>query len=238
MSDLRLALKHPAGFFAAGSEMKDALVLLSDGAFKIYVYVCLHADRRSAQLRFRVAELARATGHSVRSLTSYLEELRSSEVALIFRASNQHELGRIEILDRFWPYEKPAVASVEDPEQALYVTRIRALFLEPACVTAVFSGADEKLAAEWYRRGVPLDCIQRAFLMGCTRKYVALFNHEGGGPITSLHYFVAIVEEVAAMEMPLNYWRYLDSRVRKMDSQWRAQANFARATPSADTETK
>jgi len=61
MTESRLTLKHPAGFFAAGCEMQDALGLLSDGAFKIFVYVCLNADRRSAQLRFRMAELARAT---------------------------------------------------------------------------------------------------------------------------------------------------------------------------------
>jgi len=75
-------------------------------AFKIFVYVCLNADRRSAQLRFRMAELARATGHSTRSLTGYLEELRRTEVGLVYQAANQHELGRIEIRDRFWPYEK------------------------------------------------------------------------------------------------------------------------------------
>lgn len=52
MNAPRLTLKHPSGFFAAGSEMKDALSLLSDGAFKIYVYVCLQADRHTAQLAF------------------------------------------------------------------------------------------------------------------------------------------------------------------------------------------
>jgi hypothetical protein len=47
MNESRLTLRHPSGFFAAGCEMRDALTLLSDGAFKIYVYVCLHADRRN-----------------------------------------------------------------------------------------------------------------------------------------------------------------------------------------------
>ena len=111
MSEFRLTLKHPSGFFAAGCEMKEALTVLSDGAFKIYVYVCLHADRRTAQLRFRMAELAQATGHSTRSLTSYLEELHRTEVSQIYRAANQHEVGRIEIRDRFWPYEKQQPAS-------------------------------------------------------------------------------------------------------------------------------
>jgi len=153
MNEFRLTLKRPSGFFAAGCEMREALTLLSDGAFKIYVYVCLHADRRTAQLRFRMAELAHATGHSTRSLTSYLEELRSREVSIVYRAANQHELGRIEICDRFWPYNKPPAARLEDPEQGLYVARVRGLFLEPACVNAAFSAADEKLAAEWYRAG-------------------------------------------------------------------------------------
>src|SRR5581483_11918519 len=139
MNDSRLTLKHPSGIFAAGCEMKDALTLLSDGAFKIYVYVCLHADRRTAQLRFRMAELAHATGHSTRSLTNYLEEIRQSEVALVYRAANQPELGRIEIRDSFWPYHKQAAESAEDPEQRLYVSRVRGLFLEPACVRAIFS---------------------------------------------------------------------------------------------------
>jgi hypothetical protein len=238
MSEFRLILKHPTGFFAAGCEMKEALTVLSDGAFKIYVYVCLHADRRTAQLRFRMAELAQATGHSTRSLTSYLEELRRTEVSHIYRAANQHEVGRIEIRDRFWPYEKQQPASLEDPEQALFVTRVRGLFLEPACVSSAFSAADEKLAADWYRAGLALDQIQRTILLGCARKYVALFNHPGGSPITSLQYFAGLVQEVAAMELNLNYWRYLAARVRKMESQWRAHANFAPAEPSTAKETK
>jgi hypothetical protein len=238
MTESRLTLKHPSGFFAAGCEVEDALGLLSDGAFKIYVYVCLNADRRSAQLRFRMAELARATGHSTRSLTGYLEELRRTEVGLVYQAANQHELGRIEIRDRFWPYEKQTAASLEDPEQALYVARVRGLFLEPACVRSVFSAADEKLAVDWYRAGLPLDHVQRAILMGCARKYVALFNRQDGPPIASLQYFAAIVPEVAELEMPLNHWRYLAARVRKMESQWRAQANFAPAISTANAETK
>jgi hypothetical protein len=185
-----------------------------------------------------MAEMAQATGHSTRSLTSYLEELRRTEVGIISRATNQHQLGRIEICDRFWPYVKPAASSSRDPEQALYVARVRGLFLEPACVCSVFSAADEYLAAEWYRSGVPMEQVERAIVMGCARKYVALFNHCGGGSILSLQYFAGVLDEVRAMNMPLEYWRYLGARLRKMESQWRAQVNFAPATPTLEEETK
>lgn len=238
MSESAFKVKHPSGFFAAGSEVRDAMALLSDGGFMLFVYVCLHADRRTAQFRFRMAELAKAVGHSTRSLTTYLDELNRAEVGAVYRASNQHELGRIEIRDRFWPYQKECGDSTLDPEQAQYVARVRDRFLEQACVTSAFAAADEKQAGDWYRAGISIDVVCRAFLLGCARKYVALFNHQGGSPITSLHYFAGIVEEVAGMELNLNYWRYLAARVKKMDAEWRAQANFARAAATNTTETK
>jgi len=104
-------------------------------------------------------------------------------------------------------------------------------------VRSAFSAADEKLAAEWYCGGVPLERVERAILMGCARKYVALFNHHGGPLITSLQYFSGIVQEVATLEMPLDYWRYLALRMRKMESQWRAQAKSAAAEPPPVKET-
>ena len=238
MSEARLQLKHPVGWFAAGAEMKQALQILSDGAFKLYVHLCLHADRRTAQLRFRLAELAQATGHSVRSVTTYLEQLRLQEVCMVYTASNQHEHGRVEICDRFWPYQKQTESPLENPELGLYVSRVRSLFLSPACVAASFSAADEKLAAQWYHSGVVLEHVDRAILLGCARKYVALANHPGAGPITSLQYFAGVVEEVARLEMPLDDWRYLLTRVKKMEAHCRAHANFAGADAPQAKETK
>jgi hypothetical protein len=235
MNESRLTLKHPSGFFAAGCEMRDALALLSDGAFKIFVYVCLHADRRTAQLRFRMAELAQATGHSTRSLTTYLDELRRTEVAVVYRAANQPRTRADGDLRSLLALpEAGGRLPARSRTSAVCHTRSR---LFSGCVRSMFSAADEKLAAEWYRAGVPLDQVQRAILMGCARKYVALFNHPGGSPITCLQYFAGIVEELATLEMSLDYWRYLTARIRKMESQWRAQANLAWATPAPNPET-
>ena len=228
MSEGPIRLKHPNGFFAAGTEVGDASGLLSDGGFKLFVHVCLHADRRTAQLRFRMADLAKAIGHSTRSLTTYLEELKRTGVGAVYRASSQHEFGHIEILDRFWPYQKTCGDYTVDPKQAQYITRVRDWFLAQACVTAAFSAADEKLAGDWYRAGTSLDVIGSALLLGFARKYVALFNNHGGSPITSLSYFVNIVEEAATMELNLNYSRHLEARVKQFDAQWRAQAKAVR----------
>ena len=45
MSAARLILKQPTGWFAAGREVVQALAVLSDGAFKLYMHICFEADR-------------------------------------------------------------------------------------------------------------------------------------------------------------------------------------------------
>lgn len=54
MSTSRLILKQPTGWFAAGREVAQALALLSDGAFKLYIHLCLEADRPYGPIRHRL----------------------------------------------------------------------------------------------------------------------------------------------------------------------------------------
>ena len=45
----RLILKQPTGWFAAGRGVAQALALLSDAAFKLYMHLCLQADRHTGR---------------------------------------------------------------------------------------------------------------------------------------------------------------------------------------------
>ena len=67
-------LKHPTGWFAAGGEVSRALQLLSDGAFKLYMHLCLKADRSTGQYKGDSVDLVKALGKSRRSVVVYLEE--------------------------------------------------------------------------------------------------------------------------------------------------------------------
>jgi hypothetical protein len=234
----RLCLKHPNGWFAAGAEMQQALIRLSDGAFKRYVYLCLHANRRTGQFAFRQQELARALDKSERSIATCLDELRHQQVCLIEPAPNQHQPGRIEIGDPFWPYHKEPGVTVADPQPQAFVAQVRRLFLEPACVQATFTPADEKLALDWYRRGLALEQVERAIRLGCARKYMALCNWQAGSPITSLHYFAGVLEEVITAQVSPGYWDHVAAAARRMETRWRAGAKFAPAEPAPQGETK
>ena len=69
MSTARLILKRPTGWFAAGWEVAQAMAVLSDGAFKLYVHLCLRADRHTARAEIEPTELARV----LRKIPSVIE---------------------------------------------------------------------------------------------------------------------------------------------------------------------
>lgn len=219
----RLTLKHDTGWFAAGWDFADAMMLLSDAGFKLFAWVCLNADRHTGRMRLAVEEVAR----DLRREMSWVEAAR--------RELEQHGVCRpadgalIEVNDRFWPYEKRAEAVVSD-----YVAQVRRLLCAPACVRCRFSAADEKLARDLERRGVTLAQIERAIVLGCSRKYTSMLAQGAAWmPIASLSYFTSIIAEVCQTSTPDSYWAYLGRRTAEMEREWvsRVQQRTGTATP-------
>jgi hypothetical protein len=226
MSAARLILKQPTGWFAAGREFSQALTLLSHSAFKLYVYTCLRAHRHTGRLGATLNELARALGKTSEAIAMDMSELEGRAVCCVTRDENSNPV--LEICDRFWPYQRqPTPGRILGPE-AEFVQKVRGLFLAPPCVQASFAAADEKIAADLYRRGISLGQVRRAILLGCARKYIAMINAGvRAAPITSLQYFTAIIEEVIETAIPESYWEPLHRKVARMEQQWQ-QASTTR----------
>jgi hypothetical protein len=224
----RLRLKRPTGWFAAGQEMATALSMLSDAAFKLYVFLCLNVDRHSARMVWEAIDLANLLQRDRQSVTDSLEELCRWEVCIRHPDANGRvapDRLSVEICDRFWPYEKRPVEEV-GIDQNRYVQRVRQMLSGTACVRVSFSAADERLAANLYRRGVTLLQLQRAIWLGCARKYVALLNAPENAAmlITSLNYFSDLVNEVAETSVGEDYWKHLQNNVTQLERMWRDQA--------------
>jgi len=230
-----MKLKHANGWFAAGPELARAIALLSDGAFKLFVYLCLQANRDTGCLAINDRELATVLQKSRRSIVSYLAELEQHGVCRIESACNQHRRGEIEICDAFWPYHKAATATAS-ADLAGYVQHIRKLLAARPSVQISFTAADEKLAAALWAEQVPLEQIGRAIVLACSRKHVSWCNGQVSGPITSLQYFRGAIEEVAHTQVGADYYRYLEFRLKPLEAQWQKTqsrvgcAKFAQAT--------
>ena len=234
----RLRLKRTTGWFAAGQEVAMALPLLSDAAFKLYVFMCLNVNRHSARKVWEPMKLANLFQRDHTSMTDALEELCRREVCI--RHPDPNGRIAIEICDRFWPYEKPPVEEF-GIDLSLYVRLVRQMLTGTACMRVNFSAADERLAAVLYRRGVTLVQLKRAIWLGCARKYIALLNGNEHSPmfITSLNYFSALVSEVGATSAGEDYWKYIQHKVRQLERMW-LDRTPAGGDPTKDemTETK
>jgi hypothetical protein len=88
MTERRITLKNPAGWFAAGREVARAMSILSDGAFKLYMHVCLTADRSTGRLNVDHGTLAIGLMKSRRSIVKYVEELRECGIFTTRAAAN------------------------------------------------------------------------------------------------------------------------------------------------------
>ena len=211
MNTARLVLKQPTGWFAAGREVAQALALLSDGAFKIYIHLCLEADRHTGRAVIDPAAWTQTLRKDLAAIEASLDELHLNKVC-------ERRGSRVEICDRFWPYQKVGT-SAADPE-ANFVRQVREAFLKPACVRSAFTAADEKLALHFCRRAVELEQVRRAIWLGCARKYVAMLNGQTRLPITSLAYFTSLIDEVAQPQIPASYWEHVRRRMEEMEKRW------------------
>lgn len=105
MSTARLVLKQPNGWFAAGREVAQALALLSDGAFKLYIHLCLEADRHTGRAVIDPAVFTQSLRKDPAWIEASLGELHLNKVCtpresnrnlrpLLAVSKGRHERGR------------------------------------------------------------------------------------------------------------------------------------------------
>jgi hypothetical protein len=220
-SEISLRLKESCGWFAAGTSFRRALRTLSDGAFKLFTHLCLEADRRTGSFEAAQAELAKAIGKSRRIVGRYIEELEKKQVCAVRSAKNQYGRTRFEINQEYWPYFR--MQSREDTNaqaDGSYVDAIKISFVALGCTVGKFSARDLQFAQALQRRGVPLETVQDALLIGAVRKYVSWLNGGSPQPITSLAYFSAVVSEIEERPFPVDYREYLRIKVVQLTRAW------------------
>lgn len=222
-TDGRLSLKEPAGWFAAGDTFRKALALLSDGAFRLFAYLCLEADRRSGCFQAAYKELAAALGKSKRAIGTYVTELEAAGICLVKPGKNQFTGTIFEICDGYWPYYRAGIA-VESPEQKTYVQSVRECFLALGCGSGKFGAAEAASARDMQNRGIPLAVIEEAMLMGACRKYSSWFEGRALEPIRGMSYFEPLIAEIQEKPFPPGYYSYLRGKVRQFAESWNESA--------------
>jgi hypothetical protein len=152
MSSSPLRLKNARNWFAAGIEVHLALETLTDGAFKVFMHICLNAERSTGILHTTQVELARNLKKSHGAIRKYLVEMEKAGISRNSFSNSPRTRGSVQISPPYWPYEGGETGQTPPDDGAdRFVSEIRAMLQERACVRSSFSTADEILARQWFR---------------------------------------------------------------------------------------
>jgi hypothetical protein len=172
--DRRLRLKEPRGWFPAGRPFLKAIALLSDWAFKLFVFLCLHADRHSATYAASYHRLAAAIGKSRHTAEAYAAELKAKGLCSVIKSRVPYVGTTFRIDEQYWPYQSGNASNTETDSP--YVDSVWHSFLTLGCATGRFGPSEQRQAEDFQRRNIPLSVVEDAMLVGACRKYVSWLN--------------------------------------------------------------
>lgn len=263
----RLRLKQGTGWVAAGDGFAQALAVLSDGAFRLFAWLCLQAHRPSGIVETTHRELASTLGKSRRAMSAYIAELESKGVCLVQPGTNQYARTRFEITSDYWPYQREV--SLSDPPLHLglpagnlsarekqaayhnktpaaesqirvpnsYVATVREMFLGLQSVKASFGPSDRRTAENLAQRGVPLGIVEDALLLGAARKYASWLNSGDRSLIGSLEYFRPVIDELERQPLPAEYRRYLRAKTKQFERRFQSEP-ASQSTPDSNDSSR
>lgn len=206
-------------FFAYGPECEHARRVLSDGAFKAYMYIAAHVQRSTGRMPYQARDLAVKVQKSLRAMNTYADEMAEKGICNFRPALNQYELGEVEVCDIAWPYVKET--NVQKPKELeTYRFQIREAMRMRPCILCRFSAADSSFAERIFLRGISLVQITRALTLGCAAKYISLLKDPGTGTISRLNYFADVIEKVAKPLSDFQNWPLLTMVMMKYEIGW------------------
>ena len=217
-----IRIKEPAGWFVAGEGFRRALVMLSDGAFKLFAYLSLHADPRTGRLAVTHRELAAALNKSKRVIGTYVAEIEAKKVCRIGPGKNQFAATVFEISDLYWPYHRLA-SRPESSEAGDYVETVRECFEGLGCTDGKLGASGIATARRLQQRAIPLKLVVDAMLLGACRKVDSWLNGGPSDPIHSMSYFEPLIAEIQATPLPAGYSEHLRNQLQRLLTKCRSE---------------
>ena len=123
-------------------------------------------------------------------------------------------------------------ARPEGSDVAAYVGTVRRWFCQLTCVEGQFGSADERLARDWQRAGVPPETVRRAILPGSVSKSMGLPDRPAGNRCAACATSRARWKETRTESFPASYWQHLEFSLRRCERVWRQR------TAAADHRTR
>lgn len=109
-----------------------------------------------------------------------------------------------------------------------YVRQVLAAYRQTPTTSGRPTPQDRLLAAQFYRRGIPLAAVQNALTLGAARRLYRDLHAPPLQPVRSLRYFEPIIQEVLDLQVNPQYFHYLRHRIADFD---REKQRFIQSHP-------
>lgn len=106
-------------------------------------------------------------------------------------------------------------APTPDPDSAAYVAAVVMAYVELPETPLSANLQDHRQARRLHDRGIPLDIVESALLLGSLRRLIRPADLPPLPPIRSLAYFQPVIDELLAHPMPDNYLEYLRLKLNR-----------------------
>ena len=103
-------------------------------------------------------------------------------------------------------------------DQRDYVRRLLEAYRATPGTSGAVRRADRALAAQLHERGVPLEAVENAFVLGAARRMIRPADAPPLGTIRSLAYFSPVIEEVRQLQVSQEYFQYLRHKLQRAAS--------------------
>jgi hypothetical protein len=104
----------------------------------------------------------------------------------------------------------------DGPGQEEYIRQVLEAYRKTPGTTGTVRRPDRMLAAQLYQRGVAVSVIENAFVLAAARRLIRPADAPPLGTIRSLAYFLPVMEEVLAMRVSPDYFRYVRRKLEQI----------------------
>jgi hypothetical protein len=99
-----------------------------------------------------------------------------------------------------------------------YIHQVLRAYCQTPGTTGTIRRPDRLLAAQLYARGVPLHAVENALVLAASRRLLRPTDAPPLSTIRSLAYFLPVVDEVLALTLSQDYFRYLRGKIAGFSS--------------------
>ena len=115
---------------------------------------------------------------------------------------------------------------MSDPrDRDLYVRRVLDQYRHLPGTLGQVRRTDRRLAEQLHGRGVPLSLVEAAFALATCRRLLRSADAEPLEPVRTLHYFLAVIQELHVQPPDPDYLRYLQGKLATLAALQRTPPN-------------